>query len=205
MPAPFKVGVIGYGLSAKIFHLPFILDLPSTFTLHAIVQRTPKPNDDASHDHPNAKIYRTADELIADPDVDVIVLTTAPDSHFSLASASLRAGKHVLVEKPFVPTSSEARDLVKLSQETGKLLTVYQNRRYDRDFLTLKDVIASGRLGRIVEFESHFDRHRPAMPTATSWKTDPANYSAVYDLGTHLMDQVVSLYGLPQRITGFAR
>ena len=198
-----KVGVIGYGLSAKIFHIPFILDLPDTFKLSAIVQRTPKPNDDAAVDFPNATIYRSADEIIADQSLDLIVLTTAPDSHFSLASQALKAGKHVLVEKPFTPTSAEANDLVKIAQESGKLLTVYQNRRYDRDFLTLCDTIDEGKLGRVVEFESHFDRHRPEMPTATTWKTDPSNYSAVYDLGTHLMDQIVTLYGLPKRITGF--
>lgn len=202
MSNTFNVGVVGYGLSAKIFHIPFIND-SKAFKLHAIVQRSPKPEDDASKDWPEAKVYRSIDELLQDPEVDVVVLTTTPVTHFALASQALKAKKHVLVEKPFTPTSKEARDLVKIAGEEGKMLTVYQNRRYDADFLTVKKLIADGALGRVVEFESHFDRHRPQMPTAESWKTSPEEYSAVFDLGTHLMDQVVALYGLPQRITGF--
>lgn len=202
MSKTFNVGVVGYGLSAKIFHIPFIND-SKAFKLHAIVQRSPKPGDDASKDWPEAKVYRSVDELLQDSEVDVIVLTTTPATHFALASQALKAKKHVLVEKPFTPTSQEARDLVKIAGEEGRMLTVYQNRRYDADFLTLKKLIEDGTLGRVVEFETHFDRHRPQMPTAESWKTSPDQYSAVFDLGTHLMDQVVALYGLPQRITGF--
>lgn len=197
-----NVGVVGYGLSAKIFHIPFI-NASKAFKLHSIVQRSPKPQDDASKDWPEAKVYRSIDELVQDPDVDVVVLTTTPVTHFALASQALRAKKHVLVEKPFTPTSTEARDLVKIAKEEGVMLTVYQNRRYDADFLTLKKLIEDGALGRVVEFESHFDRHRPQMPAGDSWKTSPEEYSVVFDLGTHLMDQVVALYGLPQRITGF--
>jgi len=202
MSKTYNVGVIGYGLSAKIFHIPFINDSPH-FTLYAIVQRTPKATDDASKDWPDTKIYRSADDLIADKDIDVIVVTTAPDSHAALATQAMKAGKHVLVEKPFTPTSSEARELCKVAKDNNVLLTVYQNRRYDTDFLTLKSLLDEGALGRIVEFESHFDRHRPEMPATQSWKTDPASYSAVFDLGTHLMDQVISVYGLPKKITGF--
>lgn len=202
MPKTYNAGIIGYGLSAKIFHIPFIND-SAQFQLHAIVQRTPKPEDDASKDWPEAKIYRSADELIADKDVGVVVVTTAPNSHADLATKAMKAGKHVLVEKPFTPTFAEARDLCRVAKENNVLLTVYQNRRYDTDFLTVRSLLDSGALGRVVDFETHFDRHRPEMPTAQSWKTDPSSYSAVYDLGTHLMDQVVSLYGLPKKITGF--
>lgn len=202
MSLPFNVGVVGYGLSAKIFHIPFINDAKA-FKLYAIVQRSPKPEDNASKDWPEAKVYRSVDDLLQDEMVDVVVLTTTPATHFALASQAMKAKKHVLVEKPFTPTSQEARDLVKIAQEEEVMLTVYQNRRYDADFLTLTKLIREGALGRVVEFETHFDRHRPQMPTAESWKTSPSEYSAVFDLGTHLMDQVVALYGLPQRITGF--
>lgn len=199
----YKVGVIGYGLSAKIFHIPFITDAVQ-FKLYAIVQRTPKPEDDASKDHPDAKIYRSTSELLNDQDVDVVIVTTAPNSHFELASQAMKAGKHVLVEKPFTPTSREAHELVKIAKESKVMLTVYQNRRFDRDFLTVQKLISDGAFGRIVEFETHFDRHRPDMPTVQSWKTNPANYSAVFDLGTHLIDQVVCAFGgLPKKITGF--
>jgi predicted dehydrogenase len=109
----------------------------------------------------------------------------------------------VVVEKPFTPTSAEAKELVDIAKSKGLVLTVYQNRRWDSDFLTLKQCIDSGKLGRIVEFETHFDRHRPEQPSG-SWKAEHApGTGAVYDLGTHLMDQVVHLFGMPARVTGF--
>lgn len=116
---------------------------------------------------------------------------------------SLQAGKHVVVEKPFVPTAAEADELCQIARKSGKKLAVYQNRRWDSDFVTLKQVLASGSLGEIAEFETHFDRHRPDPP-ADSWKAkDVPGHGAIYDLGTHLIDQVYSLYGKPQRVTGF--
>jgi predicted dehydrogenase len=120
-----------------------------------------------------------------------------------MVKSALQAGKHVVVEKPFVPTAAEASELCTLASQTGKKLAVYQNRRWDADFVTLQSVLASGELGDIAEFETHFDRHRPDPP-ADTWKAKdaPAN-GAIYDLGTHLIDQVYALYGLPQRVTGF--
>ncbi|EHY59143.1 hypothetical protein HRR83_001585 [Exophiala dermatitidis] len=198
----YNVGIIGYGLSAKIFHIPFVLDAPE-FNLYAIVQRHPKPEDDASKDHPGIKSYRSAEDLLKDDQVHVVVVTTAPDSHLQMAKLAIEAKKHVVVEKPFTPTSAEAQVLVDLAKSHGVLLTVYQNRRWDADFLTAKKYIQDGTLGRIAEFESHFDRHRPEPP-AENWKAynTPGN-GAVYDVGTHLMDQAVHLFGMPQRITGF--
>lgn len=209
MPAiepPYNVGIIGYGLSAKIFHIPFITS-PSTkhlFTLHAIVKRTPEPANDPAKDHPGVTVYRTTDELFADQSVQIIIVTTAPSSHFALASQAIEAGKHVVVEKPFVPSSSEGRELDRLAREKGVLLTVYQNRRFDADFLLLSRLVREGMLGRVVEFETHFDRHRPQVPSATTWKTEAApGTGATYDLGVHLMDQVVHLLGMPRKVTGY--
>ena len=120
-----------------------------------------------------------------------------------MCKAALQAGKHVVVEKPFVPTAAEADELCSIASQSGKKFAVYQNRRWDADFVTLKSVIASGSLGEIAEFETHFDRHRPDPP-ADSWKVKEApGNGAIYDLGTHLIDQIYSLYGLPQRVTGF--
>ncbi|EXJ66123.1 oxidoreductase [Cladophialophora psammophila CBS 110553] len=219
----YNVGIIGYGLSAKIFHIPFVNAVPD-FNLYAIVQRRPKPDDDASKDWPNIKAYRSTEEMVNDDQVHVIVVTTAPESHLELAKAALLANKHgihpfrhfylnrslftnrlfkVVVEKPFTPTSAEAQELVDLAKAQNKILTVYQNRRWDSDFLTLKKYIEDGTLGRIVEFETHFDRHRPEPPT-DNWKAYHApGTGAIYDLGTHLMDQVVCLFGMPKRVTGF--
>ncbi|CZR54286.1 related to oxidoreductase [Phialocephala subalpina] len=197
----YNVGVIGYGMSAKVFHIPLILVTP-TFKLHSIVQRTPKPNDDASKDHPSAKIYHSAETLFADPAIDIIIVTTTPDTHFTFTKAALEAGKHVLVEKPFVPTSAEAQQLIDISAKTGKLICVYQNRRWDSDFLTVQMLINDGKLGRVVEFETHFDRYKAVRPE--TWKgklgMDHAG-GVIYDLGTHLLDQAYVLFGLPKSVT----
>jgi predicted dehydrogenase len=196
----YNVGVIGYGLSAKVFHIPLVEITPS-FTLSAIMQRTPTTSNDASKDHPSAKLYHTSEELIADPSIDVIIVTTPPSTHFSLAKASLEAGKHVLVEKPFVPTSDEALKLVDLSRAVGKQLCVYQNRRWDSDFLTLRKLINDGTLGQVVEFSTHFDRYKPVRPE--TWKGELSmsqGGGVVYDLGTHLIDQAYTLFGLPKTV-----
>lgn len=173
--------------------------------LYAIVQRTPKPNDDAERDHPGIKSYRSSEEMVQDSEIEVIVVTTAPTSHFELANLALEHGKHVIVEKPFTPSSKEASDLIAIAKKHNRLLTVYQNRRWDTDFLTLSKLLEQKTLGRVVEFETHFDRHRPEAPDpASTWKAKflPGG-GAVYDLGTHLIDQAVVAFGLPDKITGF--
>ncbi|KAL2010344.1 hypothetical protein VTN00DRAFT_6151 [Thermoascus crustaceus] len=198
-----NVGVVGYGFSAKIFHIPFIKAVPE-FKLYAVVQRHPKPDDDAEKDHPGIKSYRSTEEMVKDEGVDVVVITTAPDSHYELTKLALEAGKHVVVEKPFAATHQETEELIALAQKQNKLLTVYQNRRWDADFVTLSKLVKNGSLGRIVEYETHFDRHRPELPAVSTWKTQviPAG-GAIYDLGTHLLDQAVHLFGKPDRVTGF--
>lgn len=170
--------------------------------LHSIVQRTPKPNDDASKDHPDAKIYHSADEMFADSSIDVIAITTTPDTHFAFTKAALEAGKHVIAEKPFVPTSSEAQQLVDISKKTGKFICVYQNRRWDSDFNTVQKLLADGTLGRCVEFNTHFDRYKGVRPE--TWKgtlTMEQAGGVIYDLGTHLIDQVYVLFGMPSSVT----
>ncbi|KAL2219945.1 putative NAD binding Rossmann fold oxidoreductase [Thermoascus aurantiacus ATCC 26904] len=197
-----NVGVVGYGFSAKIFQIPFINDVPE-FRLYAVVQRHPKAGDDAAMDFPGVRSYRSTEEMVQDPGVDVVVITTAPDSHYELTRLALEAGKHVVCEKPFVPTQKEADELIALAKKQNKLLSVYQNRRWDADFVTLSKLVKNGSLGRIVEYETHFDRHRPEAPPE-SWKTKvmPGG-GAIYDLGTHLIDQAVHLLGKPDRVTGF--
>ncbi|EAW12594.1 putative NAD binding Rossmann fold oxidoreductase [Aspergillus clavatus NRRL 1] len=200
-----NVGVVGYGFSAKIFHIPFVTEVPQ-LKLYAIVQRTPKSDDYAEKDHPGIKSYRSAEEMIKDPAVDVVIITTAPDSHYALTKLALEHGKHVVCEKPFTPTSQEADELVTIAQQQNKLLAVFQNRRWDADFVTLSKLVKNGSLGRVVEFETHFDRHRPEEPAvdASKWKNKviPGG-SAIYDLGTHLLDQAVHLMGMPERVTAF--
>ncbi|KAJ5856109.1 dehydrogenase [Penicillium soppii] len=198
----FNVGIIGYGLSAKIYQIPFIR-AAKNLNLYAVVQRTPKPNDDAEKDWPGIKSFRSTELLIKDPAVDVVVVTTAPDSHLELAKLALNAGKHVVVEKPFTPTYEEAQELVELAKKQNRLLTVYQSRRWDADFLTLSKIVRDGSLGRIVEFETRFERHVPGIP-GSAWRTKAMpGGGAIYDLGAHLIDQTVLLFGLPKRITAF--
>ncbi|KAK4696224.1 hypothetical protein P7C71_g1658, partial [Lecanoromycetidae sp. Uapishka_2] len=200
----YNAAVIGYGMSAKVFHIPLIQVVPR-FNLYAIVQRHPKPEDDAEKDHRGIKSYRSSEEMVKDSAVDVVVVTTIPTSHFELCKLALEHGKHVVVEKPFAPTSKEAQQLISIAKKHDRLLTVYQNRRWDTDYLTLSKLLKEGTLGRVVEFETHFDRHRPEAPAGkTTWKARPLpGGGAAYDLGTHLIDQVVVAFGLPDRITGF--
>ncbi|KAL9628832.1 MAG: hypothetical protein Q9204_005635 [Flavoplaca sp. TL-2023a] len=203
----YNIGIIGYGAAAKVFHIPLIEVTPE-LNLYAIVQRNPTSENDAWKAHPGIKSYRAAEEMVKDDLVDIVIITTTPATHFELASLALENRKHVLVEKPFVPTTQEADQLIALAKKHDRLLTVYQtqptDRRYDTDFLTLQSLIKSNTLGRIVEFESHIDRYKPTFANAKPWKIirQPGG-GAIYDIGAHIIDQIVLLFGLPQRITGF--
>lgn len=196
----FNVGVVGYGLSAKVFHLPFITITP-TFKLHSILQRNPQPSSSAPKDYPDISHFRSYEPFLADAALDVVVLSTTPDTHFPMAQQALDAGKHVFVEKPFVPTAAEADALIRLAQQKGRLICVYQNRRWDGDFRTVRELLAGKALGRVYEFETHFDRYKAERPT--SWKGElgmARGGSALYDLGTHLVDQVYVLFGMPRGV-----
>lgn len=189
-------------LSAKVFHIPFVAATKS-LKLHSIVQRKPSEGNSAPEDHPEVKHYTSFDSVLQDPEIDLVVLSTPPNTHFDLTKRVIESGKHVLAEKPFVPTSAEAEELVKLAKEKNKLLCVYQNRRWDADFLTVKHLLQEGKLGRIYEFDTHFDRYRPDAPR--SWKstlTMADGNGAIYDLGTHLLDQVYVLFGKPTAAYG---
>lgn len=189
-------------LSAKVFHIPFI-PTTSQLKLSAIVQRTPKAGDSAPEAHPNLKHYTDIKALLADPAIAVVVLTTPPNTHFDYAKAALEAGKHVLVEKPFVPTSAEASKLAEIARANKRLLCVFQNRRWDTDFLTVRYLLEQGTLGELVEFNSHFDRL--VRFDADTWKAQlplPQGGSALLDLGTHLVDQAYHLFGMPTSVRG---
>ncbi|KAI8624710.1 oxidoreductase family protein [Xylariaceae sp. FL1651] len=196
----FNVGIIGYGLSAKIFHIPFITVTP-TFKFHSILQRKPTDEVSAPRDYPHLKHFTSLESFFADSELDVVVLSTPPDTHFPLSQQALNAGKHVFVEKPFVPSSAEAEELMRLAEEKNISICVYQNRRWDSDFLTVRRLLADDALGRVIEFETHFDRYRAAKPT--TWKGSLSmsqGGSALYDLGTHLVDQAYVLFGMPRGV-----
>jgi predicted dehydrogenase len=195
------VAVIGFGLAGRVFHAPFVQAVPG-LKLEAIVQRH---GDEAAKAYPNARIVRSVEEALADPAVDLIVVGTPNETHFSLAMQALEAGKHVVIDKPFAATSAQARELIDLATTRGLILAPYHNRRWDGDFLTVRKLLDQQAVGRLVTFESHFDRFRP-LPREATWKEggNPAN-GMLFDLGPHLVDQVLALFGPPQAITASVR
>jgi scyllo-inositol 2-dehydrogenase (NADP+) len=200
-PSPIRVGVLGYGLAGRVFHCPFISAVPG-LELSTIVQRT---GDAAAADYPGVRILRSVDEAFADPNLDLLVVATPNDTHFDLAAQALRAGKHVVVDKPLTSNSAQARELITLAAQHGKILSPFHNRRFDGDFLTLGKLIADNTLGRIVHLSSHFDRFRPT-PRAGTWKEAGGHANGLlFDLGPHLVDQAIALFGPPNRIAASVR
>ncbi|TAD86222.1 MAG: oxidoreductase [Bacteroidetes bacterium] len=194
-----NVAVVGFGMSATVFHLPFLSTLPG-FRVAAIVQRR---GHEAAAAFPEAIIYTQFDDVLSNPDIHLVVVTTPNSTHFPFAKAALLAGKHVVVEKPFTNTSAEAAELVALAQQKGLVLSVYHNRRYVSDFFTIKALIAQGVLGAVHEYECHFDRYRPEPRNYAHWREESSDIGGgvLYDLGSHLIDQALCLFGLPQNIT----
>lgn len=188
------VGLIGYGLGGRAFHAPFVEATPG-MVLRAVVSR------DAAKvhaDRPNMTVVPDVAALLAQPGLDLIVVSSPDELHAEHAVAAVRAGKHVLVDKPFATTLADARRIADEGEKAGRFVTVFQNRRWDADFLTLRRLIAEGALGRICHFESHFDRWRP-IPAAV-WKEARVGGSWL-DLGPHLVDQALCLFGKPRSVT----
>ncbi|MBV8041581.1 oxidoreductase [Pluralibacter sp.] len=191
-----RVGLIGYGYASKTFHAPLISGTPG-MTLAAVFS---SDETKVKADWPTVKVVSDPRNLFNDPDIDLIVIPTPNDTHYPLAKAALEAGKHVVVDKPFTVTLSQARELDSLAHSVGRLLSVFHNRRWDSDFLTIKALIAEGALGEITWFESHFDRYRPQV--RNRWREQGGPGSGIwYDLGPHLLDQAISLFGLPVSLT----
>jgi scyllo-inositol 2-dehydrogenase (NADP+) len=195
------VGLIGFGLAGRAFHAPVIARVPG-LRLAAILQRS---GSEAAQLYPDARIVRNVDELLAAKDIRLVVIATPNDTHYSLARQGLAAGRHVVVDKPFTPTLQEASDLVQLARQSGRLLTVYQNRRFDGDFQALREIVASGALGRIVRFETNYDRFRPQLKTGAWRERGGPGSGILFDLAPHLIDQALLLFGLPEAITADIR
>ena len=194
MPKPIVTGIMAYGMSGRIFHAPFLSTNPG-FKLKAIVERHEKK---AAKIYPQIISYDSIDELINDDELELIIVNTPNFLHFEHAERALRAGKHVLIEKPAAVTSAEVTQLYELGREVDRKVMIYQNRRYDSGFLSVKEVIESGRLGELIEVHFRFDRYKAAI--GPKWfkerKDMPAN-GLVYDLGAHLVDNAISLFGKP--------
>lgn len=194
--APIKTAVIGYGFSAKTFHIPFITSLPE-FELVAI---SSSQRDALVTDFPRVAHYTTAADLLVKSDAELVIITAPNDVHFCLAKQALENNKHVIIEKPFVTNVTDGEVLIALAAEKDRVLSVYHNRRWDGDFLTVKKLIAEDRLGELKSFESHFDRFRPAV--RQRWREQAANGGGIlFDLGPHLLDQALALFGVPDALT----
>jgi scyllo-inositol 2-dehydrogenase (NADP+) len=192
-----KVGMIGYGLSGRYLQAPFFAQNPS-FSLEAVVTNSTNPKEQ----YPKVRVLNSVDDLISDKNIDLISICSPSDTHFEYAKKTLLAGKHCLVEKPFTATLGEAEELFDLAKKMGKVITTFQNRRFDSDFLTVKKIIKTGLLGNLVSYEAHFDRYKPVL-NPKKWKetVQPAN-GILYDLGSHILDQAIVLFGNPISVSG---
>ena len=196
-----RVGLVGFGMAGQAFHAPVIRGVAG-MELACILERR---GTRAQERYPGVKVARTLDELLADKEIQLCVIATPNDSHFPLARACLLAGRHVVVDKPFAPTLAEAEELVRLAAELGRLITVYQDRRWDGDFGTVKKIVQSGCLGTIVEYECRYDRFRlEPKPNAWREKADQPGAGVLFDLGPHVIDQALVLFGEPGAITASA-
>ncbi|MFD2244847.1 oxidoreductase [Pontibacter ruber] len=199
MTQPIHVGLLGFGMAGRLFHAPFIANAPG-LKLTKIKANRPESISLANQQYPEAQVVSTEQAIFEDSDIDLVVVATANPTHYALAKAALQAGKHVLVDKPFTITSTEADELIALAKEKQRVLTVYQNRRWDSDFKTIKKVLDTQLLGNLVEYEAHFDRFRNAIKPNT-WKEENLPGAGIlYDLGAHLIDQALVLFGEPLEV-----
>lgn len=191
-----NVALCSYGMSGKVFHAPLI-SAESGLTLHTILQRN-EPT--ALADYPHVKIVKHFDDVLANPDIDLVVVNTPNELHYPMAKAALQAGKHVVVEKPFTLSLDEGRELIALAEQQQKILAVFQNKRLESDHLDAQKIIESGTLGRIVEVEWHYDRYRNNI-THKKWKEDNLPGSGTwFDLGIHMVDSMLCLFGKPNAV-----
>ena len=195
----FNLALVGYGLGGRIFHAPFI-STTTGLQLKKIMTSNPKNIALAQSEYPEAEITDSYEEIIADKNIDAIVLAIPNHLHFPYAQQAIQQHKHVIIEKPFTISVEEADELIQLATEHQVKLTINHNRRWDSDFLTVQKVIESGSLGKLVEYEAHFDRFRNYLKP-NAWKEETVSGSGIlYDLGSHLIDQALMLFGKPQSI-----
>jgi len=188
-----RVGLVGFGMGGRVFHAPLLTSVEG-LELAAVMERS---TNKAAERYPGLTTYRSLEELLADDSLGLIVVSTPSATHFGIARQVLEAGKNVVVDKPTAVSSADVAELYSLAKAKGILFAPFHNRRWDGDFLTVKQLLHEGTLGRLVSFESRFDRWRPAMPTDRLWKEDPTQGGVLLDLGTHVADQALFLFGKP--------
>ena len=189
-----SVGLVGFGMVAEKFHAPLISVEPALRLTHVVERRHQRSKEI----YPDITVVRSLDELLK-TEVDLVIVLTPNETHYPLARQALEAGKHVVIDKPMTVTSKEADDLISCAERHRRVLSVFHNRRWDGDFLALRKLVESGRLGEIVELESRFDRFRPEPKGG--WREDEGPGTGVlYDLGSHLLDQALALFGPPEAV-----
>jgi len=197
MTKTIQTALASFGMSGLVFHGPSLKANPG-FQISKILERS---KNLSAADYPKATIVRDFEEILADPSIELVIVNTPDYLHYDMCKQALAAGKHVVVEKPFTQTVEQANELIALAKEKDLVLTVYQNRRWDGDFLTVKKLLEDKALGRLVEFESHFDRYRNFIQPDT-WKEEGIDRVGVlYNLGSHMVDQVLNLFGMPKSVT----
>lgn len=191
-----KTGLVGFGLSGRAFQAPFLHQLPH-FELTTVVERHRNDSQDL---YPYVEVVRSFEELLQDESIELVVITTPNTLHYEMARKALEAGKHVVLEKPFTVDTEEARKLLRQARAANRVLTVYQNRRFDGDFMTIQKLLEQEKLGKLVEYEAHFDTYRPRIKDDWREKDEPGS-GILFDLGSHLIDQALLLFGLPDAVT----
>ncbi|MFJ9829464.1 Gfo/Idh/MocA family oxidoreductase [Streptomyces sp. NPDC101160] len=201
MTSPLRVGLVGYGLAGSVFHAPLIAASPD-LVLDTVTTGNPERAARARAEHPGVRVAASAEELLARPDeLDLVVVASPNKTHVPVATAALRAGLPVVVDKPLAATAAEARALAALADERGLLLSVFQNRRWDNDFRTLQALLADGALGEVQRFESRFERWRPQPKGGWRESGAPEEIGGLlYDLGSHVVDQALVLFGPAVRV-----
>jgi scyllo-inositol 2-dehydrogenase (NADP+) len=193
-----RVGIIGFGMGGRVFHGPLVSSVQG-LEFAAVLERS---SSHAAARYPGVKTYRSLDEMLADKSLELFVVTTPSGSHFEIARRVLEAGRPLVIDKPMAVTSAQAAELIQLAAAKKVLLAPFHNRRFDSDFLTIQKLLHQGRLGRLVSYESRFDRWRPAKPTDRLWKESvDLGGGVLLDLGTHLADQALALFGKPEAIS----
>lgn len=193
---PIRVGLVGYGMAGRVFHAPLIAAAPGLALIAVASSRA----DEVAAALPGVKVHPAPEALFADASIDLVVIASPTATHAPLAAQALAAGKHVVVDKPFALNLADARALVAQAKAARRSIAVFQNRRWDGDFMTLRRVIGAGLIGEVVEFESRFDRFRPEV--RTRWREDGSAGSGVwFDLGPHLIDQALLVLGRPHAVS----
>ena len=191
-----NTALCSFGMSGVVFHAPFI-EVNAKFNLYGVLERT---KNEAQKRYPTIKKFRSLDDLLADETIELVVINTPNITHFDFAKKVINAGKHLIIEKPFTATVTEAEELICLAKEKNVVLSVFQNRRYDSDFKTVKKILSQDLLGDIVDAEIHYDRYDPNLSYKVHKEENTAAVGSLYDLGSHLIDQAIVLFGIPNAV-----